>query len=80
MRAVRVRALLWAGMVAVAGLHEAWAFPAAILGFLLAVIPALFAPKLEEVHDHGGHRALYRAKERAPRIPVNPTPDRPHWS
>lgn len=82
MRAVRTNAFLWAAVAAIAALHEAWALPAAIVGFLLAVVPALFAPRLiptdgNRKHQHAG--TTYRLHSPlAPQPPDMPTPESPY--
>jgi len=79
MRAVKTNAFLWAAVVVVIGLNEHLALWAAIAGFLLAVVPALFAPKIvpEKNHEHGHHAGtLYRLEQLGqPKVPEAPKPD-----
>ena len=83
MRAVKTNALLWAAVIVVIGLNEHMAIYAAVIGFLLAVIPALFAPRLVPVPpspdqhqpEHRPHEVLYRMhRGSSPAPPVNPRP------
>lgn len=78
MRAVRTNAFIWAAVVVVIGLNEHLAIYAAIVGFLLAVVPILFAPKLVPAQNHeNGHHAgtLYKLEHSGqPRVPENPRP------
>lgn len=85
MRAVKTNAFIWAAVVVVIGLNEHLALPAAIIGFLLAIVPALFAPKVVPVqnHEHGHHAGtLYKlAHPGQPTMPRNPLPgDRPGYT
>jgi hypothetical protein len=76
-RAVKTNAFVWAAVVVIAGLHEAWALYAAIVGLLLAVVPMLFAPKLVPVQNEHGHHdgTLYRAQHPGQgAVPINPRP------
>jgi hypothetical protein len=79
MRAVKTNAFLWAAMVVIIGLDERLAFPAAIVGLLLAVVPMIFAPKLVPTQNHEqGHHAgtLYRlAHPGQPVAPAMPQPE-----
>lgn len=87
MRAVKTNAFIWAALVVIIGLDERLALWAAIIGFLLAVVPLFLAPKLVPARNHeNGHHAdtLYRLSHpgQAP-MPTNPLPgdnDRPSYT
>jgi hypothetical protein len=77
MRAVKTNAFIWAAVVVIIGLDERLAFPAAIIGLILALFPMLFAPKLVPVKNEHGHHdgTLYRTQHPGqPDVPVNPQP------
>lgn len=77
MRAVKTNAFLWAALVVVVGFNEHLALWAGVIGLLLAIVPALTAPRLEPVanHENGAHAGtLYRLNHPAnPNPPQNPT-------
>jgi hypothetical protein len=83
MRAVKSSSFLLAGVAVAAGLNEAWALPAAIVGLLLSLVPMFTAPKLVPVREHengthaGTHYRLHGPFQ--PQHPKNPTPEDPHW-
>ena len=78
MRAVKTNAFIWAAVIVVIGLNEHLALPAAVVGFLLAIVPALTAPKVVPHSDHeNGHHAgtLYRLEHPGQHpMPRNPVP------
>lgn len=81
MRAVKPGSFILAAVAVAAGLNEEWALPAAIVGFLLSLVPLITAPTLVPVKDHenGIHSGTsYRLHSRlTPKHPVNPTPGDP---
>ena len=77
MRAVKPGSFLLAAVAVAAGLHESWALPAAIVGFLLSLVPLFTAPKLVPEHDgevHAGTRYKLHSPL-APQLPKNPAPE-----
>jgi len=77
MRAVKSRSFLLAAVAVAAGLNESWALPAAIVGFLLSLIPMITAPRLVPDHDgevHAGTRYKLHSPL-APQPPKNPAPE-----
>lgn len=84
MRAVKTNAFLWAAVVVIIGLDEKLALPAAIIGLLLAVVPAVFAPRVVPSRDENGHHdgRTYKLLHpgQAP-FPSNPKPgDNPSYT
>jgi hypothetical protein len=83
MRAVKPGSFILAAVAVAAGLNEAWALPAAVVGFLLSLVPMLTAPKLVPVkdHEHGIHAgtSYLLHSPLTPQHPKNPTPADPNW-
>lgn len=76
MRAVKSSSFLLAAVAVVAGLDEHLAFPAAIIGLVLSIVPMLFAPKIVPVHggEHGHHagtryKLLHPGQPEVPEMP-----------
>lgn len=81
---VKTNAFLWAAVVVIIGLDDHLALPAAIVGLVLALAPALFAPRAVPVRDEHGHHDGRTYKLLHPGqtpFPVNPKPgDNPSYT
>ena len=78
MRAVKSSSFLLAAVAVAAGLNETWALPAAVVGFLLSLVPMFTAPRLVPENDgtpgtHAGTRYKLHGPL-TPQPPSNPAP------
>lgn len=80
MRATRSSVFIQAIIIALLAFEHEWAIVLGPLGILHLAYHWINSPRIVPAEKHGHYRVHHGRRAKSPRVPVNPTPQNPHWS